>query len=240
MNEMSFLNLKKKLYMKTNNKLQDLILEGFSIETIGNLTESQLNALHKRVVKEQTGVTTKERKVTDITIPSGVAKTSGAKLGGMSVSTDPSGNIHISKEMGESKKRKSNNPWAICTSSLSDEFGTSERSEWTKSQKKKYERCVMDVKKSIKEGRNPYEPIIESKIIDIVKNNIQPRMTKKDFITTLIEQSPKEKEKTKAPTKTPQRQNPFRNPNPGTKEKPRGKAEKMKSDFINLIKKTIG
>lgn len=34
--------------------------------------------------------------------------------------------------------------------------------------------------------------------------------------------------------------NPFRDPSPGTKEKPRGNAEKIKGDFINLIKKLVG
>lgn len=236
MNEMSFLNLKKKLYMKTKDKIQDLIVEGFSIETLKNLTGGQIDALHKRVVKEQTPATGKGI----LKVPAGSPAEIDAQRKKMPYMTYE-GEIEEKK----SKKVKAKNPWAICTSSLSDEFGTSERSEWTKSQMKKYERCVMDVKKSMKEGRNPYEPIIESKIIEIVKNNIQPRMTKKDFVKTLIERNEKEtttvpeKEKV-VPTKPNRRVNPFKNPNPETKEKPRGKAEKMKSDFINLLKKTIG
>ena len=232
--------------MKPEDKINDLLIEGFSIETIGRLTKKQIDILHEKVVKEQTGVVTKEKKVKDITISSGTAKTSGAEIDGMGVRTDSAGNIHITKsETAEEKKQTKKNPWAICTASLSDDFGTSERSEWTKSQMKKYERCVMGVKKNIKEGKNPYETIIESKIMDIVSKHITPKITKKDFITSLTEAGEKEKEITKAPekgtpTKPGRKMNPFRDPSPGTKEKPRGNAEKIKGDFINLIKKLVG
>lgn len=238
--------------MKQNNKINDLIVEGFSIKTLERLSQKQIDLLHSRVVNEQsTGSVRKvETKATKYIVPSGTARTSGAEVDGMAIRTDNAGNIELTKTQAtesKNKKKKAKNPWAICTASLSDEFGTSERSDWTKKQMKKYERCVMDVKKSMKEGRNPYETIIESKIVDIVRKNIQPRMTKKDFINTLIENSTKEKEITKTPekekgvpTKPGRRLNPFRDPSPGTKEKPRGQSEKMKGDFINLIKNLIG
>ena len=231
--------------MKLKDKIGDLLIEGFSLETLGRLTEKQINTLHGKVVKEQ-GVIRKTEKVDKITIPSGTAKTSGAEVDGMGVRTDSAGNIHITKsETAEEKKQTKKNPWAICTASLSDEFGTSERSEWTKSQMKKYERCVMGVKKNIKEGKNPYETIIESKIMDIVSKHITPKITKKDFINSLTEAGEKEITKTPEkekgiPTKPGRKMNPFRNPSPDTKEKPRGNAEKMKTDFINLIKKVVG
>jgi len=218
--------------MKTEDKIFDLILEGFSIDTLGKLTENQVNALHKRVVKEQTSTSKGVFKV-----KAGSPAELDAQKKGMSYMT-------YEGEMEEDKsKSKPKNPWAICTASLSDEFGTSERSEWSKSQMKKYERCVMDVKKSMKEGKNPYQPIIENKIMSIVSKHISPKMSKKDFLNTLTEQGTKEKEKVKPKTtpKTPPKRNPFKDPNPNTKEKPRGKsAEKMKSDFIKIIKNIIG
>jgi hypothetical protein len=59
--------------------------------------------------------------------------------------------MNIDKLIIEAKKKgKKVNPWAVCTSSLSKEFGTSERSEWSKPQKEKYESCVQDVKKKQK------------------------------------------------------------------------------------------
>jgi len=237
--------------MKQNNKISDLIVEGISIETLRRLTPKQIDLLHSRIVKEQStgSVTKKQTTATTYKIPSGTARTSGAEVDGMAIRTDSAGNIELTKTQATESdgKKTKKNPWAICTASLSDEFGTSERSDWTKPQMKKYERCVLGVKKSLKENRNPYEFLIESKIVDIVKKHIEPRMTKKDLINTLIERSTKEKEITKtpekekgSPTKTPSRVNPFRDPSPGTKEKPRGKSEKIKSDFINLIKNLVG
>lgn len=94
--------------------------------------------------------------------------------------------------MGESveldeKKSSKYNPWAICTSSLSKEFGTSERSEWSKPQMKKYERCVMDVKKSVKEGKSPLIPIFEMTLENMIQKHIPPKMTKGELINTLSE-----------------------------------------------------
>jgi hypothetical protein len=49
----------------------------------------------------------------------------------------------------------------------------------------KYERCVMDVKESIKEGKNPYEVILESKFEKLLTNGLNARISKKDFISLL-------------------------------------------------------
>ena len=85
------------------------------------------------------------------------------------------------KEMGEAKKTKAN-PWAICTAQLKKEFGTSERSEWTKGQMNKYERCVKGVKKTIEEGKNPYEFLIEQKMSELVEKHLTPKISKKDLL----------------------------------------------------------
>ena len=54
MNEISFLNLKKTLYMKTN-KYSDLIKFGLSQKTLLSLSESEINVLHKNLIEgEQT------------------------------------------------------------------------------------------------------------------------------------------------------------------------------------------
>jgi flagellar motor protein MotB len=63
--------------------------------------------------------------------------------------------MNIDKLILEAKKKgKKVNPWAVCTASISGKIGSTERSEWTKSQKEKYEKCVLDVKKkqNVKEG----------------------------------------------------------------------------------------
>jgi len=80
-------------------------------------------------------------------------------------------------EIGEGKKKKSKyNPWAICTSSVG------------RKDKKKYEKCVMDVKKNIREGKNPHQVIVEMALEKMVEKHISPRMTKKDLVNTLSEQ----------------------------------------------------
>ena len=63
--------------------------------------------------------------------------------------------MNIDKLILEAKKKgKKVNPWAVCTASIGEKIGSTERSDWTKTQKAKYERCVLDVKKkqNIKEN----------------------------------------------------------------------------------------
>jgi len=86
----------------------------------------------------------------------------------------------------EKKTKKVQNPYAVCTSSLGLEGR--ERDSYTKAEKAKFERCVMDVKKTMKEGKNPLQPIIESVLRKLVEKHINPRMTKSDLLNTLSEQ----------------------------------------------------
>lgn len=56
--------------------------------------------------------------------------------------------MNIDKLILEAKKRgKKVNPWAVCTASIGGKIGSTERSDWSKTQTAKYERCVKDVKK---------------------------------------------------------------------------------------------
>jgi hypothetical protein len=81
-----------------------------------------------------------------------------------------------SVEIGEGKKKKKKyNPFAVCTASVG------------RKNKKKYEDCVMGVKKKLKEGRNPYEYLIESKMEEIVENNLSPKMTKGEIMSIIAE-----------------------------------------------------
>jgi hypothetical protein len=221
--------------MKPNKKILDLIESGFSFKTLNKLSETQLTQLHSRVVTEQgsSNVVKKQNKSTTYTIPSGTAKTSGADVDGMAIKTDASGNITLTKTEtteGKSKKSKSKNPWAICTSSLADEFGTSERSEWTKSQMKKYEKCVMGVKEKMNEGKNPFEFILENKITQLIEKHVHPKMTKKDFLEVLTKkmiQETKTKEKEKEKTKPTTKPNTPFSPKPGPNPAPKAKKKKM-------------
>lgn len=147
----------------------------------------------------------------------------------------------------EKKKNKKLNPWAICTSQLGKEFGTKERHLWSAKEKNKYERCVKDVKESLKEGKNPVSLFLENEIMKIVERNLPPRITKGDLIKYLNESNPavaptKPKDvptKPGKPADKPQRpSHPGKNPNPGEKESPKAEkisAEDAKDEIIDLI-----
>ncbi len=83
------------------------------------------------------------------------------------------------------EKKEKYNPWAVCTSSLGLEG--KERDTYTPNEKKKFERCVMDVKKSMKEGKNPVQVMLETSIEKMVQKHISPRITKGDLLQTLSE-----------------------------------------------------
>jgi len=158
---------------------------------------------------------------------------------------DDSDNDRKMMGMAESKKRKKEtNPWAICTAQLGKEFGTRERHLWSAKEKNKYERCVKDVKKSLKEGQNPISLFIENEIMKIVEKNMPPRITKGDLMKYVTEQNPttappKPKKPTTKPDTKPRPPRPGQNPHPGEKESPRANAEEMKKKIIKTITKDI-
>ena len=136
---------------------------------------------------------------------------------------------------------KENSPYAICTSQLGKEFGTRERHLWSAKEKNKYERCVKDVKKSLKEGKNSVSLFLENQIMKIVEKNIPPRITKGDLVKYLSEQGPgTAPAPTKPKTKPTRPAHPGKNPNPGEKEAPKAiNPEKAKDEVINTIMKIL-
>jgi hypothetical protein len=85
----------------------------------------------------------------------------------------------------EEKKEGKYNPYAVCTSSLGLEG--KDRDSYTENQKKKFERCVKDVKKTMKEGKNPVQVILESSLDKLVQKHLTPKMTKGEFVSMLEE-----------------------------------------------------
>lgn len=164
-------------------------------------------------------------------------------------------------KMGMAEEKNKFNPWAICTSQLGKEFGTKERHLWSSKEKNKYERCVKDVKKSLKEGKNSVSLYLESQIMKIVEKNLPPRITKGDLIKHLTETSVKSmkqevgEQPTIAPTKPgtkpttkpgtrPKPKHPGQNPNPGVDPAPKAKKispedakDKVIDVILNLLKK---
>jgi len=161
--------------------------------------------------------------------------------------------INKAENISEARKKKSKakNPWAICTATMGKEFGTTERTDWTKPQMKKYERCVMDVKKSIKEGKNPYEVILERQILSLMERELHPRMTKAELLKTISEKKKEvviidEAEPAPAPVKPDVKPDTDRKPRrrpgqvPGPDPAPKAKSpEEKKKKYMSLISKIL-
>ena len=151
-------------------------------------------------------------------------------------------------EFSEEKKKGKYNPWAVCTAQMGKEFGTTKRSDWSKADLRKYERCVKDVKESIKEGKNPVSLFVEQKITQIVEKHLSPSITKKELLKFLSEAPATAPSKpTTAPTKPTTKpgtrpSSPGKNPFP--KEHPAPKAnrpspEVAKKKVIDVIMNLI-
>jgi hypothetical protein len=148
----------------------------------------------------------------------GKTKTMGLPIGGLST-------VGTTLGMMEEGKKQKKNPWAICTAQMGKEFGTTERSDWSKNQMEKYEDCVMGVKKTIKEGLNVNEYLMEMEVERMLQKNVSPKMTKKDFLNVVFESSPATKPETKPTTKPGTKPNPSTpySPKPGPKPNPKAK-----------------
>lgn len=122
--------------------------------------------------------------------------------------------------MSEDKKYDKVNPWAICHAQVGPK------------KTRKFERCVMAVKKQLEEGKNPVSLFLENQITKIVEKHIPPRITKGDLIKYIAESSPAPTTKP-APTKpdvkpTKRPSHPAKNPNPGEKPAPKAKKGETK------------
>jgi hypothetical protein len=216
--------------MSLVNKKESLKTMGFSPKTLSLMTESEISKLFKNFIYESKKET-KEEVTTNVkkTTFDPVSQTDRDKLAARGIMVDPSSKkVTIQGETAEGKtsKKSKKNPWAICTSVMGAEFGSTERSDWSKKQMDKYEKCVMGVKKSIKEGKNPEEVLLENKFRTIIEKNLRPTITKGDLLNMINEQpvetpvKPKTKPNVKPGSPLP---NPGSLPKPkaaGTKEAP--------------------
>jgi hypothetical protein len=196
------------------NKIQQLIRVGLSKELLKNLSEGQISQLHRRMISEQTASTTMVPKADTNKINQLKSQKQTFQVYEKEIDEDENlgtdyqsgynpdefgGNLPVDYnnpeddsepdvmgkndgmptegEVGEGKKKKSKyNPWAICTSSVGREDND------------KFERCVKDVKRNVREGKNPHQVIVEMALEKMVEKHISPRMTKGDLIKTLSEQ----------------------------------------------------
>ena len=239
--------------MVTKKQIQEILKTGFNKNILSKMSESQIKKLHEMVnaigfmgmdkpigrmtsvkkseTKEQStpqNTTAKSKTVTTYEVkPNSKTMVNGIEIdtSGGKTTVTPVTETEMTEGKKKTKKKVEKNPWAICTSSL--DLDGKKRDDYTKGEKKKFERCVLDVKKSLKEGKNPYEVILEQKMRDIVESNLRPTMTKKDLITSILESKTKEKTKEKEKTTTPTRKNPFK-PAPDAEPRPKGSGTKEK------------
>jgi hypothetical protein len=228
--------------MVTEKQIQEIIKMGVSKNTLSKMTLKEIKNLHESMVNSQgfvginkpigrmTSVKKSETKEVEekksyVAKPEEIKAGINVPPGTTKVRTNTDGTVEFTEGKKTTKKQVEKNPWAICTSSLGLEG--KKKDNYTKGEDKKFERCVLDVKKSLKEGKNPYEVILERKMRDIIEENLRPTMTKKDLINSILESKTKEKTKEKEKTTTPTRKNPFQ-PAPNTDPKPKGSGTKEK------------
>ena len=150
---------------------------GFSQKTLSLLSESQVAMILEKIKKKETkeAVQTTTYKITDPKDVESINKMLPPEKSNLTFNTDGTATKKTETTEGKKKKKKKYNPWAVCTASVG------------RKNKKKFEDCVMGVKKKLKEGRNPYEHLIESKMEEIVENNLSPKMTKGELLRIIAE-----------------------------------------------------
>jgi len=252
--------------MKTNIKALNLVEKGLSPKTVSKLTESQINVLYSKLLGEQVANPNIAQKIKDLDILNQKVGEVGAKMKGIGLAEeddfdldadqaytgqqgshgeyqasddgmddDTSPENHNSKMIGMSEEKKDKpNAWAICHAQVGPK------------RTRKFERCVMSVKKQLKEGKNPVSLFLESQIQKIVEKHMPPKITKGDLVRYIYENETSPSPTTKPTTKpgtTPgtkpgKRQNPFKNPNPGENPAPKAKKvspEDAKEKVIDVI-----
>tara|TARA_R110000868_G_scaffold373537_1_gene637624 strand:+ start:2473 stop:3261 length:789 start_codon:yes stop_codon:yes gene_type:complete len=214
--------------MVTEKQIQEIIKMGVSKNTLSKMTLKEIKNLHESMVNSQGFVpigrmaSVKKSETKEVL---NVKKGSPEEKDAMSKQLSFNTYEGEMKEGKKTKKKVEKNPFAICTTSLGLEG--KKKDDYTKGEDKKFERCVLGVKKSLKEGKNPYEIILEQKMREIVESNLRPTMTKNDLINSILESKTKEKTKEKEKTTTPTRKNPFQ-PAPNSDPKPKGSGTKEK------------
>jgi len=250
--------------MKVNKKALELIDKGLSAKTVGKLTESQINTLHKKLVNEQINVSktdtatiTKlksekkpfqvyekeldEDETDDVTDQNALGATALQDLTGQEAPHDANDMAPDGMDDDSDDNRK--------MMGMSEEKNKPNpwaicHSQVGPKRTRKFERCVKSVKKQLEEGKNPVSLFIESEITKIVERNLPPRITNPRPGEQI---DPKAGEPTTAPTKpitkpntkpTTRPAHPGKNPRPGEQIDPKAgriSPEDAKQEVIDVI-----
>jgi hypothetical protein len=213
--------------MKINIKALELIEKGLSSKTVGKLTESQIDVLHSKLIREQ--VTEVPNKKTYKVGPK------GGEVDGVVITQNPSTKeVMVTTKEGEMSEdddfdldadqaytgqQGSHDEYQASDDGMDDDtspenhdskmIGMSEEEKeksnpWAichaqvgPKKTRKFERCVQSVKKQLKEGKNVVSLFLENEIMRIVERNLPPRITKGELVKYLTEA-----ETETAPTRT--------------------------------------
>jgi len=246
--------------MRINKKALELIDKGLSSKTVSKLTESQIDILHKKLlgeasvtvssknpnaaeiakkmVAQNVNVTMAEKEMEEqasVEVDKDNAS-SGEYTQDMPQKPAPDGmdddldNPNEKNSVGtvesiEEEKKDGPNAWAICHTQVGPK------------KSRKWERCVREVKKQLKEGKNPVSLFLESQIEKIVEKHIPPRITKGDLLKVISESEPSvaptkptTKPGTKPTTRPSRPAHPGKNPNPGENPAPKAKKSETKEN----------
>jgi hypothetical protein len=218
--------------MKINRKALQLIEKGLSSKTVSKLTESQIDVLHSKLLGEQLHVPKGSPQEKEAMAKKQAFVTYEEELeevNTLNITQDPDATedgMGMMEEEGDGP-----NPWAICHAQVGPK------------KSRKWERCVMSVKKQLKEGKNPVSLFLESQIEKIVEKHLPPRITKGDLLKVISETSttaPVKEPITKPTTKPRTRpSHPGKNPNPGVNPAPKAKKSETKEATTAPVKEPI-
>jgi hypothetical protein len=197
--------------MKTNKYIKILLDNGLEIKTISNLKESQIRVLAEKFEKEES-----KEQVTEVpnkkTYKIGPE---GGKIGGLSVSQDPS-TKEVMVQMGEDTTLDVvNDPDSTIDGMPTTEGEVSEKYKSTAQQKFFWNKCTksgdkksrwckwanefqkdtkdknlpekLHPEKTVKVRKENYERFLEDSIVEMVDKYINPGMTKSQLINRITE-----------------------------------------------------
>ena len=287
--------------MKTKRDIDILLENGIHFNTISKMNKNQIALLaNKFVMKEQAQVPQNTTPQTITTTKYLVKPGSKTMINGVEIDTTggkttatPMKETELSERFASKAQQKLFFAKCGAGKTKEEKKWCKMRDEFAKSTKKMdYKNMPEKIhpEKTVKYKKNrtdeAYQKYLEDKIFEMIEKHIEPTMSKKEIIQTVmekvdnlesmilknpkkmsmfskesgieqkgmktpigklysmgksLEEDTKEKErtKTKPGTKERKRQNPFKDPNPGVKEKPKAGVEKQKSDFMMAIKQAV-
>jgi hypothetical protein len=177
--------------MRTKNPITVLLENGIHFSTLTNMSEKQIKVLAERFKKEET----KEAVTKTVYQPLKNPKDMEA-VQNMVTKTDPNASVEL-EEKFESKAQQGLF-WAKCNNSkgkekkkwcdMAKEFSDSTtKKEYKKMPEKKHPEKTVDYKKKVQ--KESYEKFLEDRIVEMVYNHVNPKLTKGEIKKTIQERS---------------------------------------------------